>query len=429
MAGKRILIVSMGEGGNRVASAFLDMLLAECGVGPNGEPPVDPALAAALEVFCDRRPDGRLVPRRLLAATSPGGLGLDTSRYAGLYPAEAKVLESAEYGGKNWAKGQKAPTVETLVEMADERIAALDGECILWLFHALGGGYGSGGGSRFLDTMLEHQGDAVPLVCIPILPSPKISDVVVEPYNAALALNRVLNTAQQILLIDNDAVYDTLRKQTRSLEYRDLNAVIATALYTLVSPMLWPDPEGGRLTAEAFHANLWNAPPDASWAWASPEAPRSMRLPERLVAISQAQDAASPAESDASLAARLAGGREKLLSAKGSEDWMRIFAVRYGEPGDAAGFASAIPGAHARLAIHPGSGRRRAVAAGAHAALLHTLKSVHERFVTMYARKAFLHWYTGEGINEMEFTEAESMLTDAACEVIAAAAKPQSEEE
>ena len=28
----------------------------------------------------------------------------------------------------------------------------------------------------------------------------------------------------------------------------------------------------------------------------------------------------------------------------------------------------------------------------------------------MFRRKAFLHWYTGEGMDEMEFTEAESNM-------------------
>ena len=29
-----------------------------------------------------------------------------------------------------------------------------------------------------------------------------------------------------------------------------------------------------------------------------------------------------------------------------------------------------------------------------------------------FCRKAFLHWYTGEGMDEMEFTEAESNMND-----------------
>ena len=39
-------------------------------------------------------------------------------------------------------------------------------------------------------------------------------------------------------------------------------------------------------------------------------------------------------------------------------------------------------------------------------------KRVAEQFTAMFRRKAFLHWYTGEGMDEMEFTEAESNLSD-----------------
>ena len=34
----------------------------------------------------------------------------------------------------------------------------------------------------------------------------------------------------------------------------------------------------------------------------------------------------------------------------------------------------------------------------------------------MFRRKAFLHWYTGEGMDEMEFTEAESNMNDLVAE-------------
>jgi tubulin beta len=37
---------------------------------------------------------------------------------------------------------------------------------------------------------------------------------------------------------------------------------------------------------------------------------------------------------------------------------------------------------------------------------------VSTQFSQMFKRKAFLHWYTGEGMDEMEFTEAESNVND-----------------
>lgn len=33
-------------------------------------------------------------------------------------------------------------------------------------------------------------------------------------------------------------------------------------------------------------------------------------------------------------------------------------------------------------------------------------KRISEQFAAMFRRKAYLHWYTGEGMDEMEFTEA-----------------------
>ena len=34
------------------------------------------------------------------------------------------------------------------------------------------------------------------------------------------------------------------------------------------------------------------------------------------------------------------------------------------------------------------------------------------QFSAMYKRKAFMHWYTGEGMDTMEFSEAESNTHD-----------------
>ncbi|KAF8394979.1 hypothetical protein HHK36_018918 [Tetracentron sinense] len=39
-------------------------------------------------------------------------------------------------------------------------------------------------------------------------------------------------------------------------------------------------------------------------------------------------------------------------------------------------------------------------------------RRVSEQFTAMFRRKAFLHWYTDERMDEMEFTEAESNMND-----------------
>jgi tubulin beta len=60
-------------------------------------------------------------------------------------------------------------------------------------------------------------------------------------------------------------------------------------------------------------------------------------------------------------------------------------------------------------------------------------KRVGEQFTAMFRRKAFLHWYTGEGMDEMEFTEAEANMNDLVSEYQqyqeAAAESPEGEGE
>merc|ERR1712054_552940 len=61
----------------------------------------------------------------------------------------------------------------------------------------------------------------------------------------------------------------------------------------------------------------------------------------------------------------------------------------------------------------PPKGLKMAVSfLGNSTAIQEMFKRVAEYFTGMFRRKAFLHWYTGEGMDEMEFTEAEGNMND-----------------
>ena len=49
-------------------------------------------------------------------------------------------------------------------------------------------------------------------------------------------------------------------------------------------------------------------------------------------------------------------------------------------------------------------------------AIQELFRRVSDQFTAMFKRKAFLHWYTQEGMDEMEFTEAESNMQDLVAE-------------
>jgi tubulin beta len=55
--------------------------------------------------------------------------------------------------------------------------------------------------------------------------------------------------------------------------------------------------------------------------------------------------------------------------------------------------------------IAPSGLKMAATFLGNNTAIQEVFKRVGEQFTAMFRRKAFIHWYTGEGMDEMEFSE------------------------
>ena len=53
-----------------------------------------------------------------------------------------------------------------------------------------------------------------------------------------------------------------------------------------------------------------------------------------------------------------------------------------------------------------------AIVVGNNTAIQEVFNRVGEQFTAMFRHRVNLHWYTGEGMEEMEFTEAENNMND-----------------
>ncbi len=105
------------------------------------------------------------------------------------------------------------------------------------LVHSVGGGTGSGLGTLLLSKVREEYPDRM-LATYSVLPSPKVSETVVEPYNATLSFHQLVENADLSFVVDNEALYSimqrTLRKETPS--YADLNGLVANVVSTQTLP-------------------------------------------------------------------------------------------------------------------------------------------------------------------------------------------------
>ena len=95
--------------------------------------------------------------------------------------------------------------------------------------HSVGGGTGSGFGSLIMNKIHDEYADKI-VEAFTVLPSSKVSDTVVEPYNVVLAFPALINYATLCITLDNEALYDITSSKTKSTTYRKMNSLVASAM-------------------------------------------------------------------------------------------------------------------------------------------------------------------------------------------------------
>ena len=75
-----------------------------------------------------------------------------------------------------------------------------------------------------------------------VVPSPKVSDTVVEPYNATLSVHQLVENADECMILDNEALYDicfrTLKLTTPT--FGDLNHLISAVMSGVTCCLRFP---------------------------------------------------------------------------------------------------------------------------------------------------------------------------------------------
>ena len=88
--------------------------------------------------------------------------------------------------------------------------------------HSLGGVTGFGMGNLLISMIREEYPDRM-MLTFSVFLSPKVSDTVVEPYNATLSVHQLVENRDEYMVLDNEALYDsffrTLKLTTPSCKY------------------------------------------------------------------------------------------------------------------------------------------------------------------------------------------------------------------
>ncbi|KAM6163887.1 tubulin beta-1 chain [Rhynchocyon petersi] len=416
---REIVHIQIGQCGNQIGSKFWEVIGEEHGIDPTGNYHGDSALQLErISVYYNEAHSKKYVPRAILVDLEPGTMdSIRSSKLGALFQPDSFV-HGTSGAGNNWAKGHYTEGAELLESVLDAvRAQSESCDCLqgFQLVHSLGGGTGSGMGTRLLGKIREEFPDRV-LNSFSVMPSPKVSDTVVEPYNAVLAAHQLVHNADACFCIDNEALYDicvrTLRLATPT--YGDLNHLVSLTMSGVTTSLRFP----GQLNADLRKLAVNMVPFPRLHFFLPGFAPLTARGSQQYRALSVAEltqqmfdarntmAACDPRRGRYLTVACIFRGK---MSTREVDE--QLLAVQTRHSGC---FVEWIPN-NVKVAVCDIPPRGLSMAAtfiGNNTAIQELFTRVSEHFSAMFRRRAFVHWYTSEGMDIGEFGEAEADIHD-----------------
>lgn len=422
---REILHIQAGQCGNQIGAKFWEVISDEHHINPDGIYEGDQdLLLERIRVFYNEASNGRYVPRAVLVDLEPGTMDtIKASRLGTLFKPDNFVFGQSG-AGNCWAKGyytDGSDLIDPVLEVIRKEAEGCDCLQGFQVTQSLGGGTGSGMGTLLISKVREDFPDRI-MQTFSVFPSPKVSDTVVEPYNATLSVHQLVENADAVQVIDNEALYDiclrTLKLTTPT--YGDLNHLVSYAMSGVTAGLRFP----GQLNSDLRKTCVNLIPFPRLHFFMIGFAPlfgrgaaqyRSVTVPELTQQLFDAKNmmCASDPRHGRYLTASVTF-RGKVSTKEMDEQMLNI------QNKNAAYFVEWIPN-NIKSAVCDIAPRGLTLAAtfiGNSTAIHEMFKRVNEQFIAMFRRKAFLHWYIGEGMDEMEFTEAESNMNDLVSEYL-----------
>ncbi|PWN18301.1 tubulin-domain-containing protein [Microstroma glucosiphilum] len=417
---REIVHLQTGQCGNQVGSKFWETLSDEHGldgtgayIGSNADVQLD-----RIKVYYNEAAERKYVPRAVLVDLEPGTMDtIKASGHGGLFRPDNFVFGQSG-AGNNWAKGhytEGAELVDQVLEVVRKEAESCEMLQGFQITHSLGGGTGSGMGTLLISKIREEYPDRM-MSTYSVLPSPKVSDTVVEPYNATLSIHQLVENADQTFCIDNEALYAICHRTLKinTPKYGDLNHLVSMVMSGVTTCLRFP----GQLNSDLRKLAVNMVPFPRLHFFMVGFAPltargsqqyRNVSVPELTQQMFDAKNMMADCDPRSGRYLTVAAYFRGKVSMKEVEEQMQLIQTK-----QAPYFVEWIPNncLQAHCEVPPRGMKMAATFIANTTAIQAVFKRVHTQFHSMFRRKAFLHWYTGEGMDEMEFTEAESNLQD-----------------
>ncbi|VDP16015.1 unnamed protein product [Soboliphyme baturini] len=199
-----------------MGNACWELYCLEHGIQPDGQMPDDKTIGGgddSFNTFFSETGTGRHVPRAIFVDLEPSVIDeVRTGSYRQLFHPE-QLITGKEDAANNYARGHYTIGKE-IIDVVMDRIRKLADNCTglqgFLIFHSFGGGTGSGFTSLLMERLSVDYGKKSKLE-FAIYPAPQVSTAVVEPYNSILTTHTTLEHSDCAFMVDNEAIYDICR--------------------------------------------------------------------------------------------------------------------------------------------------------------------------------------------------------------------------
>lgn len=426
---RECISIHIGQAGVQIGNSTWALYCLEHGIEPDG------SLSKEADIVSDNcygtffsevenNKDNRVVPRAVLIDLEPSVIDeIRTGKYKQLYHPE-QLLNGKEDAANNYARGHYTIGKE-MIDIVMSRIYKLAENCSglqgFFVFHSFGGGTGSGFTSLLMQKLSNEFGKKSKLEFV-VYPAPQVSTAVVEPYNAILTTHTTLCHSDCAFMVDNEAIYDICRKKLNieRPDYLSLNRLIGQVVSSITASLRFDGALNVDLTE--FQTNLVPYPrihfPLASYA---PVISSEKAYHEGMSVAEITSELFEPSNQMVKCDSRQGKYMACCLLYRGDVvpkdvnaaiaqmksksnvrfvDWCPTgfkVGINYQPP-------TVVPGGDlARV--------QRAVCMLSNTTAIETAwAKLNKKFDLMYAKRAFVHWYIGEGMEEGEFGEAREDL-------------------
>jgi len=424
---REVLSIHIGQAGVQSASACWELFCLEHGIHPDGTMAYDLGYGNDLSGNClfQEVGSGKHVPRCLIADLEPSVVDeIRSGTYRQLFHPE-DLVTGKEDAASVYARGHYTIGREMIyilldrIRVAAEKCSGLQG---FMMYNAVGGGTGSGLGCLLLERLSVEYGKKSKLnFCI--WPSPNLSNCVVEPYNSVLATHSLLEHTDVAVLLDNEAAYDITKHflDIGNPTYVNLNRLLAQVISSLTCSLRF---EGAlNVDITEFQTNL--VPYPRIHFMLSSYAPviGARKAYHESLSVSDITNSVFKAESmmvkcdprqglymacclmyRGDVTPQDVNAAVSTIKSKRSisfVDWCPTgfkCGINYQPP-------PVVPGGDLAKVV------RSVCMISNTTSISDVFHRMDQKFDMLYAKRAFVHWYVGEGMEEGEFSDAREDLS------------------